>query len=473
MNTIASEDALWEACLQKIHQARPLYFKLNNLAATSPGDLTPEDLCENLHAELFSTPHKWTDETINEFLNWAANKRPVCKLSLILAARAALARGDREAAMPLASTALRLMQNNLHVQSVYRKAHGLKEIELKGRYCRAPFERLETAPDGSVYFCCPAWLPVPIGNIGDGDAKSLWNSPPAQEIRRSVLAGEYKYCSRMHCPRLTNDDLPEFSDIKNPVHKEIVEDKRTDIDTLPRKLVLSHDRSCNLACPSCRTEIIIARKAEQQRLNQVFHQSIEPLMTDAERLLITASGDPFGSNHFRYVLKNLNRSDYPNLRLDLQTNGVLFDERAWDELDFDNRVERISVSIDAINPATYAVLRRGGDFKRLMKNLKFLSTKHREGRFKMFRLDCVVQTLNFREMPEIAQLARQLGCDGVKFQMIRNWNTYSPQQFAQQFIGAPEHPQYQEFTSVLADPVLQWTGVEIWGGVDRPNTIPD
>src|SRR5262249_1529370 len=55
------------------------------------------------------------------------------------------------------------------------------------------------------------------------------------------------------------------------------------------------------------------------------------------------------------------------------------------------------------------------------------------------------------------------GFDGVKFQMIRNWNTYSPAEFERHHIGAPGHPDYAEFLEVLADPAFDSGRVEFWG----------
>ena len=36
----------------------------------------------------------------------------------------------------------------------------------------------------------------------------VWNSSGAQEIRRSILDGDYSYCSRTLCPMIANDNLP-------------------------------------------------------------------------------------------------------------------------------------------------------------------------------------------------------------------------------------------------------------------------
>lgn len=51
------------------------------------------------------------------------------------------------------------------------------------------------------------------------------------------------------------------------------------------------------------------------------------------------------------------------------------------------------------------------------------------------RLDFVVQGLNFREMPEMLSIADRYGFDKIKFQMIRNWHTYSAAEFAKHDIG--------------------------------------
>jgi MoaA/NifB/PqqE/SkfB family radical SAM enzyme len=144
----------------------------------------------------------------------------------------------------------------------------------------------------------------------------------------------------------------------------------------------------------------------------------------------------------------------------IQTNGVLLDERAWGELGLEGLVESVWVSIDAATPATYAVVRRGGDFARLLSNLVFLAWLRESGRLPLLRLDFVVQALNFREMPAAAELARALGADGIYFQMIRNWGTYSVAEFREHYIGSPDHPAYSEFLAVLRHPSLDWPGVD-------------
>jgi hypothetical protein len=140
-----------------------------------------------------------------------AASRHAPPLTLLAAlARADLAAGRTAEAEALISRATARDANHLHLQALQRRAAGTGEPPgLAHRFCAAPFENLETNPGGAVYFCCPAWLPVPIGNLEEADAASIWNSRAAQDIRASIHDGTYRYCSRTHCPKLSRATLPK------------------------------------------------------------------------------------------------------------------------------------------------------------------------------------------------------------------------------------------------------------------------
>jgi sulfatase maturation enzyme AslB (radical SAM superfamily) len=163
------------------------------------------------------------------------------------------------------------------------------------------------------------------------------------------------------------------------------------------------------------------------------------------------------------VISRLSRQDFPNLVLDIQTNGVLFDQTAWSEMDLAGRVGMVAISVDAVTEQTYNIVRRGGSFQRLHENLRFLATRRMAGEIAYMRLDFVVQTLNFAEMPGMPALADLYGFDRIKFQMIRNWNTYDPAEFALHDIGSKYNARYEEFLDVLRHPSLSSDRVEFWG----------
>ncbi|NJM83930.1 MAG: radical SAM protein [Tabrizicola sp.] len=380
-----------------------------------------------------------------------------------MAASKALREGRMQRAEALAQKALVGMQNNLHVQSLLARATGTPDKPREGLFCRSPFENLETAPNGEVYFCCPAWLPKPIGNMKQDGAEAIWNSPAARDIRASIHDGSYRHCSRLHCPKLSGAGLERTEDIRRPDLAKLAAARRVRLERGPANVILSHDRSCNLACPSCRSGLVLARKDEQSAMNALVERVIFPLLADARRLRITASGDPFGSGHFQHVLRQLFQSGNAHLKVDLQTNGLLLTPALWQRLNLEGHVGSLIVSVDAAEAETYAKVRWPGSFEVLQKNLSFFKDLRAENRIARFRLDFVVQTQNYQEMSDFIGLARELGCDGVKFQMIRSWGAMSPTDFAEQHIGDRGHPAYRSFVAALAVARRQAPFAEFWG----------
>jgi MoaA/NifB/PqqE/SkfB family radical SAM enzyme len=440
-----------------------------------------------------TVPPRWFDETHNVstirawieaqraadpdfdatgFLRAFADAEPGRAAPLIVLAQECQAAGHRAAAVEAISAAMSCNHWDLHAQRVALEIFASAgdrpdqaaagdpssqaaetEAYLRGRFCAAPFETLETTPNGDAYVCCPSWLPVPIGNIGQQAAGEIWHSPIAAELRRSILDGSFRYCSRMHCTAIGNRQLPG-RDAPEAVAAEAAARGAVPATSGPRHVILSHDRSCNLACPSCRRDFYLADKQEQAALDRVMDDFVMPVLRQADSVRITGSGDPFGSNHFRRVLKHITRDAFPRLRVDLHTNAQLWNERAWTELGLAGLVRVAEISIDAARPETYAVVRRGGDFARLLDNLGFVRTLRQAGEIEHLCLSFVVQSANFREMPDFVQLARHFAADSIQFNMIRNWGTYPRDEFQHHLIGSRAHPEHAEFRDVLRSPLL-------------------
>jgi hypothetical protein len=397
-------------------------------------------------------------ETLATLTAWACEARADLGLvSLNVTALLALRRQDWDAAEALAGEVVARDHHDLFAQRVLDAAHertaafrSATDRWLADRTCPAPFEQIETRADGAVHFCCSGWQPVPIGNLADGTAE-MWNSARAQEIRRSVLDGDFSHCSRSHCPSIAARRLPRRADAEagNGPLGRAVREHATRADALPRRVILSHDRSCNIACPSCRDHLILLDHARSTALDALFEKSLRPLLSDARWIKVTGSGDPFGSRHFRKVLRRI-ATEPGGRRLQLQTNGLLFDERAWDDLSLEGQVDSVWISIDAARPETYRDLRRGGDFQVLLRNLYFLGALRRHGAFNSLRLDFVVQASNFREMGEFIDLARRVGADGVYFLRLRNWGHTPAARFREMDVCDARHPEHEQLLEVLA-----------------------
>ena len=323
-------------------------------------------------------------------------------------------------------------------------------------FCAKPFEHFEIQPTGLAYLCCPGWLEKPIGHAAEG-ALRLWNGTRAQLVRESILDGSFRYCTG--CPFLAKEQGPvrRKADVTDPEHLEIIRSGRKTVARI-KLLNLAYDRTCNLSCPSCRQNVIVAYGSQARRLRQYQESLVTPeLLRSLDVLYVTGSGDPFASSVFRDLLRSIDAADYPDLRIFLHTNGQLFTEANWQAMArAQPLVHTVSVSIDAATPESYVINRRGGEWEPLLERLEFLRTLRSEGAIRELIFNFVVQANNFREMPEFVRLARRYAADQALFTALKDWGTFSLEELARRSVHLPAHPEYPEFSRMLAnDAVLR------------------
>lgn len=328
-------------------------------------------------------------------------------------------------------------------------------------FCSKPFEWFEVTQlndRGGVYLCCPSWLNTPVGNLQNQSVDEIWNGETAQAIRRSILDGTFSYCNRNRCPYLQTDSGPvqRVDEVDDQDLRTIINENLSVLPYGPKKIICTYDQSCNLSCPTCRAAVIVETKHRKEILN-IQDKLQNEALKEADFLHITGSGDPFGSPFFRKWLQTMKLEDMPNLKhIHLHSNGQLWTPKMWDTISEDVRqlVRSAEVSIDASTADTYAINRRGGEFGKLLENLEFISGLRKSGPLEYLKISMVVQENNFREMPGLVRLGRQLGVDTVYFSQLVNWGTFSDLEFRSRAVHLFPHPERGEFIQLLQDPVF-------------------
>lgn len=325
-----------------------------------------------------------------------------------------------------------------------------------GFFCRMPFENFEVLPDGNVYICCSVWVPTPIGNLKNSSVMDIWNSENAMKIRQSVLDGTYTFCRQQLCGPLQSKMLPERDSIKDPYLREVIDLNRTYLHKGPRIITLDNDRSCNLWCPSCRTSRFVLKGKEYDEAYALQRKLIAEGLGEARVLLVSGSGDPFASRLHIELLASINYNLYPELKITLMTNGMLFTPASWNKLGKARKaVKFVIVSIDAASPGVYRAIRRGGDFDKLLDNLCFISSLRREDTLERLEFHFVVQHGNFREMKDFVALGKGFGADMVVFSRLCNWGTFTEPEYFSRAVHLTNHPDHLEFLNILGDPVFK------------------
>jgi wyosine [tRNA(Phe)-imidazoG37] synthetase (radical SAM superfamily) len=337
--------------------------------------------------------------------------------------------------------------------------------DLSDKFCPMPFTQLATGYKGDAFACCcPAWVPFAVGNVLDAPtADAVWNSDVAAEIRRSVHDGDFSYCSRTLCSYIAAQKLPLKAEITDPLFRRYIDKRSVVLEEVPQMVQLNHDPTCNLACPSCRTEIITAKAEEQDAYAESARRVILPLLRKVNgQAYISGGGEAFASKHYRSILTALNRAEYPELYLYLITNGQLMTPERWRQFpDLPEMIDILSVSIDAARAETYERLRHPGKWPILMKNLELIAEMRRSGSIRRFQINFVVQEENYLEIPEFVELGNRLGIDSIWFQRLTNYGAYAEGAFAKADVTSPAHPKHRELLDILRNPVMSHPTIDI------------
>jgi len=277
------------------------------------------------------------------------------------------------------------------------------------KYCVAPFVSLQMNSDDSDSLCCPAHNNHP--KLSGNTILERFGSPEAHAVRQTILDGTYKYCKDT-CPflvsyRQSGKSNDMFRD------REILDVIVNNTD--PIHVVSAEDRTCNLACPSCRKDFVLNSESDRD-----IEKEIKEVSQNLRRFTTSGSGDPLYNKKTLNFLKNIKLEDYPNLEVvEIWTNGILLNKETYDSIK--HLPLKLQISIDAAYEETYNIVRRGGAWNVLMRNLQFLNTSD----LKSILLSCLVQKQNENEIVDFYGLMERIFTNTETqyyFFTIENWH---------------------------------------------------
>ena len=308
------------------------------------------------------------------------------------------------------------------------------------KYCNEPFVNVEIETNGIVRLCCGSWHPKSVGNLFENSLEEIWINEESQKVRNSIYDQSYSYCKLDICPKWQSNSL---SEIKSRV--------RT---LLPARVKFSFDNSCNLECPSCRTKKIQHLPGSKDYNNSMF--ILESIKTSYLKLgknqdvifVITGSGDPFGSDIFRNFLYDLDGNALPKLRLVFLTNGVMLTEKVIGKIKkIHNNIILMNISIDAFNPDTYAVVRKGGNLNQLKQNIEFMHNYKGFNHIK-FCYSFVVQNKNFEEMLDFADWILGFNNATIRYTRLLPWEDMNLD-FESENVFDSKHKNYSKLKEIV------------------------
>ena len=335
------------------------------------------------------------------------------------------------------------------------------------KYCDQPFNFLYIRPSGTVRLC--GWMTKPIGNLLEDDLGTIWNGEAARDARESIRDGSYRYCLKGSCPRCENDLLRQLPDDLD----EAALEKYFTPEKQPLQISCSFDYTCNHSCPSCRHGIFVPDEQYRQNMEKIY-QHIKPYLPHVEWLDTDGQGDVFASPIMMKMLEELHPVN-PKFVLNLETNGVLFDEAHWARIEHLAKFPiDVTVTPNSFERATYKYLSGGHDnLDKLLHNLDFISSLRQEGKLNQFSVSIVVQDRNFRELPAFCERClNEFKADKVIIKPVYRWFRMTEEEYLSKDILNPAHPYFEEYMDVWKDPRLDDPRIFWWGAKNiHPKTM--
>jgi wyosine [tRNA(Phe)-imidazoG37] synthetase (radical SAM superfamily) len=209
----------------------------------------------------------------------------------------------------------------------------------------------------------------------------------------------------------------------------------------PKSISLGNDRSCQLKCWICRENHIIDNDPCIVAAQKLI---LDEFLPTAEQLSFSHAGDPFISAADRQLL-DLNWDRYPNLKIELFTNGLLLASN-WTSLKCRPLIHRVMISMDAGTQQTYQMV-RGGDWHRLLNGLSVIANE------KVIRpidlwLNMTVYSKNWRDIPAFIDLGKKFGADRIELKaFLPLWHTTYQYQSAN--VCDSNHPDHAELLQLI------------------------
>lgn len=202
--------------------------------------------------------------------------------------------------------------------------------------------------------------------------------------------------------------LTQIQEANSKLNLNELEQKKTVLESYPRRLVFELTNACNLNCVMCGRNAASFKKTAFDM--QTFY-SFEPLMDIVEEVTLMGWGEPTIHPNFIEMLQVIHKH---SARKYFCTNGMNLHKIK--QALFDCEVDVFAVSIDGATQESNAKIRRGSDLGFITQNLKEIvqERKRRNVLYPYINFVFCAMRSNLHELPDLVRLAGEIGIEEVK-----------------------------------------------------------
>jgi radical SAM protein with 4Fe4S-binding SPASM domain len=263
--------------------------------------------------------------------------------------------------------------------------------------CIAPYNNMYFTTEGNV---APCWLLV--GHLdrwsSERSIKDIWFGEKFTEYRNNLKNGVFNSECRVCKQKIEADTWPLAMAYDGFSVKEY-----------PTMLELELSNQCNLECVMCEGRLSSGIRKNREKLppmqqvyDENFVEQLKEFIPHLEELRFNG-GEPFAQK-IVYDICMLVAEINPNLRINIATNGTVYNKQVREILSKCNI--SLNISIDSLDKDNYEAIRLNGNFDILMENFQIFNKYCKDNNR---GLSVMVNPMNnnWWEMPEFVKFTTE------------------------------------------------------------------
>jgi radical SAM protein with 4Fe4S-binding SPASM domain len=192
------------------------------------------------------------------------------------------------------------------------------------------------------------------------------------------------------------------------------------VNGLPTTVTIEPTTLCNLKCPECPSGNGQLRRRKGNTEMKVYDHCINQIKKTTLWFLLYFQGEPFLHPELFRMIEKARRN---NLYTILSTNGHFLNATNCERI-IQSGLNRIIISLDGTEEATYSQYRKNGDFHKVTEGIKQLvkTKKAMKTRAPLIILQFLVFRHNQDQVKTIKELGKSLGVDSVQVKSAQIYN---------------------------------------------------
>jgi radical SAM protein with 4Fe4S-binding SPASM domain len=188
----------------------------------------------------------------------------------------------------------------------------------------------------------------------------------------------------------------------------------------PTAVSIEPTTSCNLRCPECPSGSGKLFRPNGRMSSSRFSDIITKLPASVAYMTLYFQGEPFLHKELPKLIETAKKQ---GIMVATSTNGHFLNEDNSRKI-VESGLDKIIISLDGADAATYTSYRQGGDYAQVVKGIETLGRIKREMRSlsPLISVQFLVFRQNEHQIKEIQNLAKKLGADVLELKTAQHYD---------------------------------------------------